>query len=46
MQLGWHADPRMRPDIDFIVEGLLRCWRNSLHTCVLIFRIIIIRIHT
>jgi hypothetical protein len=31
MQLGWHPDPEQRPDIDTMVEGLLRCWRNSLH---------------
>ena len=31
LQLGWHPEPHMRPDVDFMVEGLTRCWRNSLH---------------
>ncbi len=34
LQLGWHPEPHMRPDVDFIVEGLTRCWRNSLHSYV------------
>jgi hypothetical protein len=32
LQLGWHPEPHMRPDVDFMVEGLTRCWRNSLHS--------------
>lgn len=32
LQLGWHPEAHLRPDADFIVEGLTRCWRNSLHS--------------